>query len=168
MILIATASPDLLARCKLGLVEFFEVLSVANSDALRTSVAGCPRVLLVDLDSPGLKCIRGIARSISTHPAVRTMAVCPAQSAQAELTLYEAGVFGCRRIDMEPQQLLRTIRVADQGEVWIKRAFLPRLLNEMFGELIKVINPAAWPWRVWKRAALSKCLMPQHPYGRVQ
>lgn len=131
MILIATACPETLVRCKLGLQNFSIVLSVAESESLKAGMAGMkPRLLMVDLDLPGLNGTRGIASLKNIYPAAKIIVLCPVQSDAEELSLFREGISGCCGIDADPEHLKRIVMAVDRGELWIRRALLPRLLEE--------------------------------------
>jgi two-component system NarL family response regulator len=143
MILIASACPETLVRLKPGLQDFSAVLSVAEGDSLKVCISRLkPRMLLVDLDLPGLNGVRGIAALRKSDPAPRIIALCPALSDEAELGLFQAGVSGCCRIDTDAQHLKRIVMAVDRGELWMRRALVPRLLDETRPRSLEAAGPA--------------------------
>ncbi|MDB5763415.1 MAG: DNA-binding response regulator [Herminiimonas sp.] len=131
MILVATASHETFVWCKLGLQNFSPVLSVAETDSLMAGYARLkPKILIVDLGLPGLTGTRGIGRLKLIHSAAKIIVLCAEPSDEVELSLFNAGVSGCSRIDMDPRHLERIVAAVDRGELWIRRALLPRLLGE--------------------------------------
>lgn len=131
-ILLASSSPYAVARWESGLQSFTLVLAVRSVDALSEGLDRVtPQLLLLDLDLPGLDGPKGVARLRKSHPATRIIALTGAVSDDVELALFKTGVRGCCRKDVEPQLIGRVVAAVQQGELWIRRTLIPRLLDEL-------------------------------------
>jgi len=142
MILIASATPDILGSWEQALEGVASVLTARHFESLKEGLARfAPRVLLLDLDLPGLDGARGVAALRKTAPATKLIAFAGAASDELEIALFKLGVRGCARRDIEPQLLKRIVVAIEQGELWIRRSITPRLLDELNARLREATNP---------------------------
>ena len=101
-------------------------------DSLKQGLARVtPRLLLLDLSLPGLDGPRGVAALQRMDPATRIVVFANNISDETEIALFKFGVRGCARRDIQPQQLKRIVAAIEQGELWIRRAITPRLMDEL-------------------------------------
>jgi len=132
MILIASAATNILAGWEQALEGFAGVLAVQRFDALNETLRRMtPRLLLLDLDLPGLDGIRSVAALRKTDPPTRIIAFTNAVSDEVEIALFKLGVRGCAMRDIEPQLLKRIVAAIEEGELWIRRSITPRLVDEI-------------------------------------
>lgn len=132
MILIASAATEVLARWEQALEGFPGVLVVRRFDSLKETLKRLtPRLLLLDFDLPGLDGIRGVAALRKTDPPTRIIVFINAASDEVEIALFKLGVRGCAIRDIEAQLLKRIVVAIEDGELWIRRAIVPRLVDEM-------------------------------------
>ena len=144
MILIASAMPEYLGSWEQALTGVASVLTARHFESLKDGLARIgPRVLLLDLDLPGLDGARGVAALRKTAPATKLIAFfAGAASDELEIALFKLGVRGCARRDIEPQLLKRIVVAIEQGELWIRRSITPRLLDELSARFREATNPA--------------------------
>lgn len=136
MILIASAASDILASWERALDGFAGILAVRQFDSLKQGLARLsPRVLLLDLDLPGLDGPRGVAALRKANPTTKIIVLTKAVSDEEEIALFKIGVRGCALRDIEPQLLKRIVIAIEHGELWIRRAITPRLLDELGARL---------------------------------
>ena len=132
MILLASASQEMLARWKFSASGFNEVQSVTDSASLDRQLARRrPQILLLDHDLPGLNIPEGISDLAKSSPDTRIICLTPTLSEDGEWQLFRAGARGCCPRDIEPAQLQRVVGAVRQGELWMRRTLTSRLLNEL-------------------------------------
>jgi DNA-binding NarL/FixJ family response regulator len=132
MILIASASTERLASWQEALQGLAAVLAVHRSDALLEALTRAkPRILFLDIALPGFDTPRGINPLRRASPSTRIVAMTESVSDECELSLFKSGVRGCCRVDIELGVLKRVALAVEQGELWIRRAITPRLLDEL-------------------------------------
>ncbi len=134
MILLASPSPDTLARWKSGAkgLGLAPLACVANLALLKDELAHSqPQVLLLDHDLPGLDDPESIPDLVKLSPATRIIALGLALSEESEWALFKAGVRGCCEKTIAPEQLKRVVVAIQQGELWMRRTLTCRLLDEL-------------------------------------
>jgi DNA-binding NarL/FixJ family response regulator len=132
MILIASASVDLLGRWEHALEGIGSVLAVRQFDALKQGLSRlAPRLLLADLELPGLDGARGVAALRRMHSATKVIVFSKDVVDEVEIALFKLGVRGCAQRDIDPQYLKRIVTAIDEGELWIRRSITPRVLDEL-------------------------------------
>jgi two-component system NarL family response regulator len=142
MILIASAASDLLAKWEQVLEGLSAVVAVRQFDSLKQVLArvGPDVLLLLDLELPGLEGARGVAALRRAHPGVRVIAFSNVASDELEIALFKLGVRGCASRMIEPQLLKRIAIAVGQGELWIRRAITPRLIDELGARFREDVN----------------------------
>lgn len=145
MILIASAAPHLLAAWEQALgVMCAGVVAVRQFDWLHQALPRVrPGVLLLDTSLPGLDGMRGVATLRRTDPTTRIVAFSDETSDDLEVTLFKLGVRGCAHRDVDPQLLKRIVVAVEQGELWIRRAITPRVLDEFAARAGRSYGPQA-------------------------
>jgi two-component system NarL family response regulator len=132
MILIASASPDLRERFHAGLHDVDLMLTVVDYGSLSEALIHLrPDIVMLDLDLPWLNGTRGIAELRQLHPLSKTVVLSGPLSDEHELDLFIAGARGCCRRDVDPRQIRRIVAAIRQGELWIRRALVARLLDAL-------------------------------------
>jgi two-component system nitrate/nitrite response regulator NarL len=136
MLLIASSSPDTLARWLGGVRWLARVLQVTDLPAVKDSLTRfSPRVLLLDMNLPGLHGATGVAALRELCSRTPIIVLSDTASEEAELALFLAGARGCCLRDIDPQLLKRVVTAVLQGELWIRRSLTPRLLDEVGARL---------------------------------
>jgi DNA-binding NarL/FixJ family response regulator len=132
MILLAGATTHVLSDWEQALDGFSGVLVVRRFDTLNETLRRlAPGVLLLDMDLPGLDGIRGVAVLRKTNPSARMVVFTNVVSDELEIALFKLGIRGCAHRGIEPRLLKRILAAIEEGELWIRRAIMPRLLDEM-------------------------------------
>ena len=132
MLVIASALVDLLARWRLHIRELGMVLEVSDIASLKAALSHYrPRILLLDLDLPGLGGQAGIAALRQLMPSTRIVVLGGPVSEDLELALFKTGVRGYCYADINPEVLYRVVTVVLAGELWIRRALVPQLLDAL-------------------------------------
>jgi two-component system NarL family response regulator len=132
MILLASAARDVLSNWERALQGMAGILAVRQFDSLKEGMARvAPRILVLDLELPGLDGARGVAALRRASPGTRITVLSAVVSDELEIALFKLGVRGCARRDTDPQLLKRIVLAIEQGEMWIRRAIMPRLVDEL-------------------------------------
>lgn len=136
MLIIASTSTDCLARWKIGLRGCDAILEVSELSALKTCLASyTPEILLLDLDFPGLGGPAAIRKVQQASQATKIIVLGEAASDEMEISLFVAGIRGLCARDIEADTLQRVVAAVRQGEPWIRRSLVPRLLNELYSRI---------------------------------
>jgi len=134
MIVIASSSSDYLSSWKQALFGLDTVVQVSDLPNLRRNVEKfAPRFLLLDLDFPGLGGAPTIRKLRKASPTTKIIVLGVPASEDVEVDLFLAGVRGCCPADGQPDFIRRVVNVVGQGEPWIRRAVMPRLLDRLVG-----------------------------------
>ncbi len=132
MILLASAARDVLSNWERALQGMAGILAVRQFESLKEGMARvAPRILVLDLELPGLDGARGVAALRRASPGTRITVLSAVVSDELEIALFKLGVRGCARRDTDPQLLKRIVLAIEQGEMWIRRAIMPRLVDEL-------------------------------------
>jgi two-component system NarL family response regulator len=132
MILIASAAPDILSNWERALEGVASILAVRQFESLKEGAARvAPQMLVLDLELPGLDGSRGVGALRRVSPATRIIVLSAVASDELEIALFKLGVRGCARRDIDPQLLKRIVLAIEQGEMWIRRAITPRLVDDL-------------------------------------
>lgn len=132
MILLASAARDVLSNWERALQGMAGILAVRQFESLKEGMARvAPRILVLDLELPGLDGARGVAALRRASPGTRITVLSAVVSDELEIALFKLGVRGCARRDIDPQLLKRIVLAIEQGEMWIRRAIMPRLVDEL-------------------------------------
>ena len=125
--------------CKVKSAHFIENLSgiasliqVTNSDLLKDVLVQLePEMLLLDFDLPRLNGVRGISELRKLCPETNIIVFHDSASDDEECAMFKAGVRGCCSVDIEPSSLKQMVAAVNDGELWIRRKFLRRLMEQL-------------------------------------
>jgi len=132
VILIASSATSIVESWEQALEGFAAILAVRRFDALKETLSQLtPDVLLLDIDLHGLDGLRGVGALRMADPLAKVIVFSDAVSDEMEIALFKLGVRGCALRRVEPQLLKRVIVAIQAGELWIRRAITPRLLDEL-------------------------------------
>ena len=130
MFVIAGSESDLLDRWRAGLGEGTSLIEIRRNDALRECLVRLqPQLLLLDLRLMRAGRVQEIAQLHKASPATRIVACMDACDEDLELALFRAGVRGVCSQDVPGEVLLKIVGAVLQGELWIRRALVPKLLD---------------------------------------
>jgi DNA-binding NarL/FixJ family response regulator len=129
-LILASPCQNRLASWKLGLDGF--VCTTLASDSLGTLRDGVvqakPSILLLDFNLLGLNGVTSL-KSICTE--TKTIIIGDAVSENMEWVLLKAGVRGYCQSDINPNLLRQVVEAVQQGELWIHRTLICRLIDEL-------------------------------------
>lgn len=133
MLIIACASTDRIARWRDGLYGLDDIAEVTELPRLRNSLGSyTPQVLLLDLELPGLgNPAVAIPKLRQASPATKVVVLGEPASDEQEILFFAAGARGVCSGDATSQVMQRMVAAVRQGEPWIRRALIPRLLDQL-------------------------------------
>lgn len=130
MFVIASAAPELLDHWRAGLGDSASLLEVRSNEALCECLVRLqPQLLLLDLRLARTTRMHDIAQLHKASPATRIVAFSECCDEDFELALFRAGVRGVCARDVSTELLMKIVNAALQGELWIRRALVPKLLD---------------------------------------
>ncbi|MEP6604875.1 MAG: hypothetical protein ABJA60_02015 [Nitrosospira sp.] len=142
MILLASSSKEYLIRWEQVLRGLAPVFCATDLDSVRGEMVRInPHILLLDYDLPRLDGTSGISGLMKLSPETRVIILSVIISDEFEWILFEMGIRGYCRSDIESSQLKTVVHSVQQGELWIRRALSSRLLKkEGLRKFLKVVS----------------------------
>tara|TARA_R110002073_G_scaffold318201_2_gene492181 strand:- start:6278 stop:6985 length:708 start_codon:yes stop_codon:yes gene_type:complete len=132
LILLASSCKKILARWERGVREFSPVFLTTSLDSLRGKLVNIkPEFLLLDYNLPGLDGQKDILELIKLNVETKVVVFSPALLDEIEWGLFKAGIRGCCRDDIQPEQITFAIKAIQQGELWIRRTLTHYMLQEL-------------------------------------
>lgn len=133
MLIIASASTTRVSRWREGLSGLDDIAEVSEMSRLRGSLSShTPPVLLLDLDFPGFGNPAAVLPKLrQASPATKIVILGEPDSDELEIALFAAGARGVCSGDAEPSVMQRMVTAVRQGEPWIRRILIPRLLDRL-------------------------------------
>jgi DNA-binding NarL/FixJ family response regulator len=132
MVLVASISSDLVARCRQGLQDTYMVVALGDAGSLERILAHAkPLVLFLDAGLPGLAGHNGIVAFLRRHRDQKIVVLGNAFSDEMELELVKAGARGCCRRDIDASLFAAVVKAVRQDELWMRRILMSRLLDEI-------------------------------------
>jgi DNA-binding NarL/FixJ family response regulator len=108
------------------------LIEIRRSDALCECLVRLqPQLLLLDLQLSRTARVQDIAQLHKASPATRIVAFAEPCDEDFELALFRAGVRGVCARDVPSDVLSKIVNAALEGELWIRRALVPKLLDGM-------------------------------------
>ena len=131
-IILASAEPSVLKRWREAFDDSVELRPAENADELRQIIAaGDPELLLLDIALPEFGGVDGVAALLEGQPDL-LMLCCAGQPSEEEgLALIKAGARGYCNAYMSPALLRKAVELVRNGEVWVGRKLILRLIGEM-------------------------------------
>jgi DNA-binding NarL/FixJ family response regulator len=130
MFVIASADSELLDCWRAGLGEEASLIEARRNDALCECLARLqPQLLLLDLRLTRAARVQDIARLHMASPATRILVFAESVDEKFELALFRAGVRGICARSFSNDMLGKIVSSILQGELWIRRALVPELLE---------------------------------------
>ena len=132
MFVLASADPQMLDRWRAGLGDGASCIEIRRNDALCECLVRLqPQLLLLDLQLWRVARVQDIAQLHMASPRTRIVIFADAGDEDFELALVRAGVRGICARDVSNDLLSKVVNASLQGEFWIRRALVARLLEGM-------------------------------------
>jgi len=150
-ILLCSASDKVRQRWRGGLVGR-KCRQTDSLEGLKAEFAeSLPKLLLLHLSLPGLQGIRGVAALREQCPEIRLMVFSDVPNETEGLALLRLGIHGYANTHMAADLLRRAVEVVGQGEIWLGRKLMQRLITDLaddratsamsFGQLFHSLTP---------------------------
>lgn len=132
MFVIASAHIELLNRWGTVLGEGSLVVEVRRFEALPECLLRLePQMVLLDLRLTRAGVLRDIEQLLKVRAGTRLIAFTGPCDEEHELALFKAGVRGVCALDSPAEMLPRVVDSVLQGELWIRRGLVPKLLDSV-------------------------------------
>lgn len=130
MFVVASADPEILDRWRASLGDGASIIEIRRTDALCECLTRLqPELLLLDLRLSRAVRVQDVAQLCKASPATRIVAFADSCDEDFELALFRAGVRGVCALDISSDTLMRVVNSVLLGELWIRRALVPKLLE---------------------------------------
>jgi two-component system, NarL family, nitrate/nitrite response regulator NarL len=131
-LLVASACKVKSARYREELTSVARLFHVNNFDLLKDELVQLePEMLLLDYDLPRLNGVLGVSELRRLCPRTNIVVFHDSASDEEEWAMFKAGVRGFCPTDIEPSSLKMVVVAVSNGELWIRRKFLRRLLEQL-------------------------------------
>jgi DNA-binding NarL/FixJ family response regulator len=132
MIVIASHTPETLARASRAVESLAMIEAVTNLASLRTLIEkNKPRLVLLDLSLPGIDAPNSVTPLQRLNLDTRIVIIGAPDCDEAELALFRQGVRGCCPVNSSDEHYQRVISAVLRGEVWIRRSLTAQLLEQL-------------------------------------
>ena len=116
-----------------------------------------PRLLLIDPAFHPDMAIPFIAGLAKASPGIRVLVIgSESLSTGAQAALLKAGVHGFCKRDTTPALITKAVQLVSEGEFWLQRRHLARLIRDLASEIRKLPNESTGPL-----ASAAECLTPR-------
>ena len=131
-LLVASACKIKSTRHREALSEIARLFQVSNFNSLKDELVELePEILLLDYDLPGLNGVRQVSELRRLCPSTHIVVFHDSASDEDEWALFKAGVRGFCPANIEPSSRKMVVEAVSNGELWIRRKLLSRLLAQM-------------------------------------
>ena len=137
-LILASSCHDRLVSWRRGLTDLGGTTVIKDElisnrlETLRDDIARIkPQILMLDIDLLGLNGLREILNLRKLCADTKIIVLTGDISEKMEWELLKAGVRGCCRHDISPQLLGNVVKAVQNGELWVRRTLICRLLDEM-------------------------------------
>jgi DNA-binding NarL/FixJ family response regulator len=132
MFVIASAHTDTLDCWRTALGDRAAVVEVRRTDALSECFSRLrPQLALLDVRLTHVNTVRIVAELLKVSFATHIVALADKLDEDQELALFRAGVRGVCALDTTADVLARVVGVVLQGELWIRRSLVAKLVDSL-------------------------------------
>jgi DNA-binding NarL/FixJ family response regulator len=132
MFVIASAHPDTLDCWRTALGDRAAAVEIRRSDALSECFARLqPQLALLDVRLTHVNTVRVVAELLKVSSATQIVALADKPDEDQELALFRTGVRGVCALDISADVLARIVSVVLQGELWIRRSLVAKLVDSL-------------------------------------
>ena len=132
MFVFSSAHPDTLDSWRTALGDRAAAVEIRRTDALSECFSRMqPQLALLDVRLTHVNTVRIITELLNVSPATYIVALADTPDENQELALFRAGVRGVCGLDTSAEVLLRVVSVVLQGELWIRRSLVAKLVDSL-------------------------------------
>jgi two-component system NarL family response regulator len=132
MFVFASAHPETLDSWRTALGDRAAAVEIRRTDALSECFSRLkPQLALIDVRLTHVNTVRVITELLSVSSATYIVALADAADEHQELALFRAGVRGVCGLDTSAETLVRIVSVVLQGELWIRRSLVAKLVDSL-------------------------------------
>jgi len=132
MFVIASAHTDSLDCWRTALGDRAAAIEVRRTDALSECFSRLqPQLALLDVRLTHVNTVRVVAELLKVSSATHIVALVDKPDEDQELALFRAGVRGVCALDTSTDVLARIVSVVLQGELWIRRSLVAKLVDSL-------------------------------------
>jgi DNA-binding NarL/FixJ family response regulator len=142
MHLVATSSQETAIRCSEGMQPFGAVVTTSDYDSLREALLKLtPHVLFVDSGLSGFHGPSSIRDLHTLSPLTNIVVLSSGLSEDVELAMFIAGARGFCDSKCSAQEIKKVFTAVNNGQLWIRRSHISRLLDEVRSGARSAIQP---------------------------
>ena len=112
-----------------------------RSEALELSSSAEPNLILLDLDLGGENALEFITQLRETSPNARILVLTGVRDTNAHRQAVQLGSMGIVLKEHAPDVLIKAIEKVHEGEIWLDRPTMGRMLREMSARDEKAVDP---------------------------
>ena len=135
MFVIASAHTDSLDCWRTALGDRAAAVEVRRTDALSECFSRLqPQLALLDVRLTHVNTVRVVAELLKVSSATHIVALADQPDEDQELALFRTGVRAVCALDTSADVLARIVSVVLQGELWIRRSLVAKLVDSLVGK----------------------------------
>ncbi len=143
MFVLASADSATLDRWRAGFEDGAALVDIRSLELLPKCLAQLrPPLVLFDTRLARADIARTIDRLLDVRRATRIIAFSDERGEEFELALFLAGVRGLCPLDTPPSVLQEAVASVVQGELWISRALVPKLVDSLIAQRADLVTGA--------------------------
>ena len=132
MFVIASAHPETLDCWRTALGDRTAAVEIRRTDSLSECFSRLkPQLAMLDVRLTHVNTVRVVSELLKVSPDTYIIALGDSPDEDQELALFRAGVRGVCALDAPADVLARAVGVVLQGELWIKRALVGKLVDSL-------------------------------------
>ena len=132
MFVIASAHTEMLDCWRTALGDRTAVVEVRRTDSQSESISRLrPQLALLDVRLTHVNTVRVVSELLKVSSATHIVALADQPDEDQELALFRAGVRGVCALDTSADVLARIVSVVLQGELWIRRSLVAKLVDSL-------------------------------------
>ena len=131
-LMLASGDKSKLGWWRKGLHGFINPHEVNDLSQLKGEISQLkPEMLLIDYELLGADMVSEVSSLKRLYPEIKMIVLTNSLSNEEEWALFRAGIRGCCQWDVEPSTQKTLIKTIQQGELWVRRSLIQKLLEQL-------------------------------------